>query len=48
MENNDLQDKLIKFAVDCIKLLRTLPANPENKVIRYQLIKSSTSAGANY
>jgi four helix bundle protein len=48
MEQNDLQYRLFSFAVTCIKFLRILPANPEYKVIRYQLIKSSTSAGANY
>ena len=48
MEQNDLQKRLFKFAVNCIKFLRTLPNDPEYKVIRYQLIKSSTSTGANY
>ncbi len=45
---NDLETRLFSFAVRTIKYLRTLPAKIEFKVIRYQLIKSSTSSGANY
>lgn len=45
---NDLLERLFNFAVRAIKFLRTIPDNPETKVIRYQLIKSSTSSGANY
>ncbi len=41
---NDLNDRLIKFAVKAIKFLRTLPVNDETKIIRYQLIKSSSSS----
>ena len=48
MEQNDLSDRLFIFAVRCIKFLRELPGDAEYKVIRYQLIKSSTSTGANY
>ena len=46
--NNDLQDRLFRFAVRCLKYLRTLPDTTEYKVIKYQLAKSSTSAGSNY
>jgi len=45
---NNLLDRLFNFAIRVIKFLRTLPDNPETKIIRYQLIKSSTSSGANY
>jgi four helix bundle protein len=45
---NGLEKRLFDFAVRTIKFLRTLPDTPEYKVIRYQLIKSSTSSGANY
>ncbi|MGD9928536.1 MAG: four helix bundle protein [Mangrovibacterium sp.] len=44
----DLRSRLFDFAVRVIKFLRTLPVNTENKVIRYQLTKSSSSSGANY
>jgi four helix bundle protein len=46
--NNDLNDRLFKFAVRAIKFIRTLPDSTEYKVIKYQLVKSSTSSGANY
>ena len=48
MEQNDLSKRLFTFSVRTIKYLRTLPNEPEYKVIRYQLIKSATSVGANY
>jgi len=48
MEKNELTQRLFKFAVRTIKFLKTLPDVPEIKIIRYQLIKSSTSSGANY
>ena len=48
MAENNLTERLFKFAVDVIKYLRTLPNTPEYKIIRYQLTKSSTSSGANY
>ncbi len=44
----DLQDRLLKFSVDIMKFLLTLPKKKEYDVWRYQLSKSSTSAGANY
>ena len=44
----DLSKRLFDFSVRVIKLLRTLPNTPENNVIKYQLIKSSSSSGANY
>jgi four helix bundle protein len=45
---NDLSERLFTFAIRCIRFLRTLSNEAEYKVIRYQLIKSSTSSGANY
>ncbi len=45
---NDLQERLFEFVVRVFKFLRTLPDNKENSVIRYQLLKSSSSTGANY
>ncbi len=45
---NDLKDRLFHFAVRCIKFLRTLPTRDEYKIIKYQLIKASSSSGANY
>ena len=45
---NDLQERLFQFSISTIYFLRLLPNDPEYKVIRYQLIKSATSTGANY
>ena len=48
MEGNDLQKRLFSFAVDVIKGVRKLPKGSEYFIISRQLIKSSTSSGANY
>lgn len=45
---NELSDRIFDFVIKTLKFLRSLPKNEETKVIRYQLIKSSTSTGANY
>ena len=41
MDENDLQKRLFKFAVDVLKLLRRLKGG-------YQLGRAATSSGANY
>ncbi len=48
MGENDLQDRLFRFAIDVIKMLRTLKGGADLKVISNQLIKAATSSGANY
>ena len=48
MPENELTERLFKFSVNVIKFLKELPNNPENSIVRYQLAKCSTSAGANY
>lgn len=45
---NDLNKRLFDFAVKCICFIRSLPEQTEYRVIKYQLIKSATSSGANY
>ena len=45
---NDLSNRLLRFAIDTIKLLRKLPNSEEYRIIKHQLIKSATSSGANY
>ncbi len=37
-----------KFAIEVIRLTKTLPDSPEFRVIARQLIRSATSVGANY
>lgn len=48
MKGNELTHRLFNFNVRTIKFLKKLPDSPEVKIIRYQLIKSSSSSGANY
>ena len=48
MKENELARRLFRFAVDVIKMLRKLRGGSELFVIKPQLIKSSSSAGANY
>ncbi len=44
----DLSNRLLKFAIDTILFLRKVKNNEESLIIKRQLIKSSTSSGANY
>ena len=44
----DLEKRLFNFSINTIFYLRTLSESAENRVIKYQLIKSATSVGANY
>jgi len=48
MRENDLQVRLFSFAVDVLKMLGQLKVTKETDVLKYQLSKSATSAGANY
>ena len=48
MKENDLLTRTFIFGVNCLKFLRSLPNDPESKLIRFQLGKSATSIGANY
>jgi four helix bundle protein len=48
LKENDLKERLFRFAIDILKLLATLKGGKETNVIKYQLSKSSTSSGANY
>ena len=48
MNENELQSRLFRFAIDVLKLLRRLTGGIDLKIISYQLGKSATSSGANY
>lgn len=48
MRENNLIKRTFDFGVNTILFLRTLPDNTELRIIKYQLIKSCTSVGANY
>jgi four helix bundle protein len=45
---NNLSDRLLKFAIYVIIYLRKLPNTEEYLIAKRQLIKASTSSGANY
>jgi four helix bundle protein len=45
---NELQQRLFDFSVNIITFLRGIKETTENKIIKKQLIKSCTSAAANY
>jgi len=47
-DKTELQKRLFQFAVNIILLIRKLPKGKEYQIISYQLIKSSSSSGANY
>lgn len=44
----DLKERLLQFAVDVVLYLRTVKNTVETIDIKRQLIKASTSSGANY
>ena len=48
MIDNELSERLFRFAIDVIKMLRNLKGGSELLVIKPQLIKAVTSSGANY
>jgi len=48
MKKNELQERLFRFAVDVLKMLRKIKGGIDLKIISFQLGKSSTSSGANY
>jgi len=43
----DIYPRIFKFVIEVIKLTRIIPKNDENKVIISQMLRSSTSIGAN-
>lgn len=47
-KTEELLQRTFWFGVNNLKFLDTLPSSIANKVILYQLAKSSTSVGANY
>jgi four helix bundle protein len=45
---NDLQERLFDYSVNVVKSVRILPKGKEYDVISWQILKSSSSSGANY
>jgi four helix bundle protein len=48
MNNENLKQRTRRFALDVIKLVETLPRDRVGHVLGRQLLRSGTSAGANY
>ena len=48
MNQKDLEERLKKFALRVLKLVKNLPHTEENKIYGKQIIRSSSSIGANY
>jgi len=48
MKKYDLEDRTLKFAQNVIQLSKSIQKNPINSNIIQQILKSSTSIGANY
>lgn len=47
-KTNDLEERLEIFAQNVLSLVRVLPKSLENKIYGHQVIRSSSSMGANY
>ena len=45
--NRDIHDRIYKFVIRVLKLIKQLPKTPENLIIINQIARSSTSMGAN-
>jgi len=48
MNQQDLEDRLIDFAVEIIEIVGLLPSNPAGKHLAGQLVRSGTSPALNY
>ena len=48
MNREELEKRLKEFGFSVIKLMRILPKTEENKIFANQIIRSSSSMGANY
>lgn len=47
-KEKDFEERLKRFALACIKLIHLLPKSQENTIYSRQLIRCSSSIGANY
>ncbi|MCL5435294.1 MAG: four helix bundle protein [Patescibacteria group bacterium] len=47
VKERDIHERIYKFVIRVIALTKSLPKNPQNDVIIYQIVKSVTSMGAN-
>ena len=47
MKKFDIHDRIFKFVIDGLKIIKYIPPTVENKIIVNQLVRSLTSVGAN-
>lgn len=47
-KKEEMEKRLKEFGFGIIKLVRIIPKNDENRILGRQIIRSSTSIGANY
>lgn len=48
MTQRELEERLKKFSLDVLHVIKQLPLTEENKIYGKQVIRSSSSIGANY
>jgi four helix bundle protein len=48
MDKTELKNRTKRFAIDVIKFIEELPRNRSLDILTHQLLRSSTSIGANY
>jgi four helix bundle protein len=48
MDRKELEQRTMQFAVKVIDFVASLPNNKTGEIIEFQLVKASTSVGANY
>jgi len=44
----DIEERLLNFATEVLNFVKILPRTQENIIFRRQIIRSSSSSGANY
>ncbi|MEK7502135.1 MAG: four helix bundle protein [Patescibacteria group bacterium] len=47
MKRFDIHDRIFRFVIEVLKLIKYIPQTVENKIIINQLVRSVTSVGAN-
>lgn len=47
MKKFDIHDRIFRFVIEVLKLIKYIPQTVENKIIINQLVRSVTSVGAN-
>lgn len=48
MKSKDLEKRLLDFTIRVLRFVKSLPRTDENRIYGHQVIRSSSSIGANY